>query len=131
MMVFHGGRFQRGYGQVGYGLGSFFQSLARKAMPFLQSGAKSLGKAALDTGINVAKDVLAGNNLKDSARTRLQQTAQTVKQQALDHIKSQVGSGGTRKRKSLKRKRSQKKITLPQASRAKRPKILPDDIFKD
>ena len=89
------------------------------------------GKAALDTGINVAKDVLAGNNLKDSARARLQQTAQTVKQQALDHIKSQVGSGGTGKRKSLKRKPSQKKITLPQASRAKRPKIVLDDIFKD
>ena len=46
MMVFHGGRFQRGYGQVGYGLGSFFQSLARKAMPFLQSGAKSLGESS-------------------------------------------------------------------------------------
>ena len=59
MLVFHGGQIQRGYG-----LGSFFSSLARRALPFLKQGAKALGRAALKTGINVAQDVLAGKNVK-------------------------------------------------------------------
>lgn len=126
MMVFHGGRFQKGYGQVGYGLGSFFQSLARSAMPFLQKGAKTLGKATLDTGVNIARDVLAGNNLKDSAQARLRQTAKTMKDQTLNHITSQVGSGSSKRKKGSKRKAPQKKISLPQTGKAKRARITLD-----
>ena len=33
-------------------------------MPHLQEGAKMLGKTALQTGVDVAQDVLAGENLK-------------------------------------------------------------------
>ena len=43
--VFHGARFQQGYG-----LGSTFKGLFRWAMPHLQQGAKVLGKKALQTG---------------------------------------------------------------------------------
>ena len=57
--AFHGGRFQRGYG-----LGSIFKGLFRWAMPHLQQGAKMLGKKALQTGVDVAQDVLAGENLR-------------------------------------------------------------------
>lgn len=126
MMVFHGEPFQKGYG-----LGSFFKSLARKALPLLQEGAKTAGKAALSTGANIARDVLAGNNLKDSAKARLQQTAQTMKKRAFDKITSQVGSGRSKRKKSLKPRTSQKKITLPPACKAKRAKIVPasEDIF--
>jgi hypothetical protein len=131
MMVFHGGPFQRGYGQVGYGLGSFFQSLVRKAIPLLQKGAKTVGKAALDTGVNVAKDVLAGNNLRDSAKARLQQKARTMKEQAWNEITSQVGSGTSKRRRGIKRRTPQKKFTYPQTSKAKRPKVsrVKEDIF--
>ena len=57
--AFHGARFQRGYG-----LGSIFRGLFRWAVPHLKQGAKMLGKKALQTGVNVAQDVLAGENLK-------------------------------------------------------------------
>ena len=51
---FHGARFQRGYG-----LGSIFKGLFRWAMPHLQQGARVLGEKALQTGVDVAQDVLA------------------------------------------------------------------------
>ena len=51
--AFHGARFQ-----WGYGLGSIFRGLFRWAMPHLQQGAKGIGKKALQTGVNVAQDVL-------------------------------------------------------------------------
>ena len=55
--AFHGTRFQRGYG-----LGSMFKGLFRWAVPHLQQSAKMLGKKALQTGVNVAQAVLAGEN---------------------------------------------------------------------
>ena len=57
--AFHGARFQRGYG-----LGSIFKGFFRWAMPHLQQGAKVLCKKALQTGVDVTQDVLAGENVK-------------------------------------------------------------------
>ena len=116
MVVFHGTPYQRGYG-----LGSFFQSLARKALPFIKQGAKTLGRAALDTGVNIAQDVLAGNNLKTAARSRVRQTAKTLREQAFNRLASQTGSG----RKQLKRKAPQKKIISSQSIKVKRAKAAP------
>ena len=59
LLAFHGSRFQEGHG-----LGSIFKGLFRWAMPHLQQGAKVLGKKALQTGVQVAQDVLEGNNVK-------------------------------------------------------------------
>lgn len=113
MTVFRGGRFQRGYG-----LGSFFQSLARRALPFLQKGAQSLGRAALKAGTDITQDVLMGKNLRESAQSRLQQTAKNLKEQALNRIIHQSGSG----RKPLKQKTSRKKLSSTQAVKGKRTK---------
>ena len=66
--AFHGARFQRGYG-----LGSIFRGLFRWAVPHLQQGAKMLGKKALQTGVSVAQDVLAGENLKTATKKRVKQ----------------------------------------------------------
>ena len=56
--AFHGARFQRGYG-----LGSIFKGLFRWAMPHLQQGAK----------VNVAQDVLDGDNIKTAVHKRTKQ----------------------------------------------------------
>ena len=61
--AFHGARFQRGYG-----LGSIFRGLFRWAVPHLKQGAKMIGKKALQTGVNVAQDVLAGENIKTAVK---------------------------------------------------------------
>ena len=116
MVVFHGAPFQRGYG-----IGSFFKSLTRRALPFLKQGVKNLGRAALQTGVNIAGDVLTGNSLKDSARSRARQTAQTLKEQAMKQVKSQLGSG----QKPLKRKTAKKRASSSLAGKEKRAKAQP------
>lgn len=88
MPVFYGGRFQRGYG-----LGSLFWSLARRALPFLHKGAQSVGRAALKTGADIAQDVILGKPFKASAQSRLKQTASDLKDQALNQFLPQTGSG--------------------------------------
>ena len=85
--AFRGSRFQQGYG-----LGSIFKGLFRWAMPHLQQGAKVLGKKAIQTGVQVAQDVLEGNNVNTALAKR--------SREAIGGLVPQAGSG----RKSTKRK---------------------------
>ena len=85
--AFRGSRFQQGYG-----LGSIFKGLFRWAMPHLQQGAKVLGKKALQTGVQVAQDVLEGNNVNTALAKR--------SREAIGGLVPQAGSGRT----STKRK---------------------------
>ena len=62
--VFKGSPWQIGHGQMGYGLGGLFRSVARAIMPMVKSGAKTLGNIALSSGANFLGDVLAGKNVK-------------------------------------------------------------------
>ena len=70
MPVFMGTPWMRGYGQVGFSLGGIFKRLARIVMPMVKSGAKAVGKTALDTGASVFKDVVSGKDLKQAIKTR-------------------------------------------------------------
>ena len=85
--AFHGSRFPQGYG-----LGSIFKGLFRWAMHHLQQGVKVLGKKALQTGVQVAQDVLEGNNANTALAKR--------SREAIGGLVPQAGSG----RKSTKRK---------------------------
>ena len=71
--VFNGGRVQRGHG-----LGSLFGGLIRSAVPLIKSGAMALAKRAFKTGLNVAGDVLAGHNLKGSAKRRVKEAGKDM-----------------------------------------------------
>jgi hypothetical protein len=46
-------------------------------MPLLKKGAKTLGREALKTGLNIAGDVVQGRNTKQAAEARLKSTGQT------------------------------------------------------
>ena len=59
MNVFQGAR-----GQRGHGLGSMLSGLFRSALPMI----KNFGRNALQTGLNVATDVVEGTNFRDSLR---------------------------------------------------------------
>ena len=63
--AFYGSRFQQGYV-----LGSIFKGVFRWAIPHLQQGAKLLGKKALQTGVQVAKDVLEGDDVDTALAKR-------------------------------------------------------------
>ena len=53
MSVFRGSQWQMGHGQTGYGLGGLFRSFARAVARMVKRGVKSLGKIALNTGVDV------------------------------------------------------------------------------
>lgn len=95
--------------QKGYGIGGFFAKLFRSALPFLVSGAKAVGKEALRTGTQVANDVLAGENLKTSFRTRVKESGKALARKAVVKADEMVGRGGhKRKRKTPKHSISSK-----------------------
>ena len=120
--AFHGARFQRGYG-----LGSIFRGLFRWAVPHLQQGVKMLGKKALETGVDVAQDVLEGKNLKESLNKRGKQAIGLSPQDS-----RQAGAG----KKGIKRKAQPSKISSPPAKKAKaspqqkKPRPRLEDFFQ-
>jgi hypothetical protein len=61
--VFAGRRYQRGHG-----LGSIFGGLFKAAMPLLKKGAKTLEREALKMGLNIARDVVQGRNIKQASK---------------------------------------------------------------
>ena len=83
--AFHGPRFQQGYGLGCKGLFCW-------AMPHLKEGAKVLGKNALQTEVQVAQDVLEGNNVNTALAKR--------NKEAIGGLVPQAGNG----RKSTKKK---------------------------
>jgi hypothetical protein len=48
-------------------------------MPLLKKGAKTLGREALKTGLNIAGDVVQGRNIKQAAKSRLKSSKDTAK----------------------------------------------------
>jgi hypothetical protein len=79
--VFAGRRYQRRHG-----LGSICGGLFKAALPLLKKGAKTLGREALKTGLNIGEDVVQGRNIKQAAEARLKSTGQNLFQQALNTV---------------------------------------------
>lgn len=105
MNVFRGRRSQRGHG-----IGGVLKGLFRSAMPLIKKGAKSLGKIALETGVQVANDVMSGKKFKSSLKTRGKQAGRKLIGQTVDGI-SQRGNGNRRRRKKGTRKHTPTKHT--------------------
>ena len=78
------------------------------AIPYLQQGAKVFGKKALQTGVNVAQDVLNGDNIKTAVYKRTKQALGLPSQNSLQR---QSGAG----KKAIKRKAQRTKISCLQA----------------
>ena len=53
-----------------YGLGGFFRTLGRTALPYIKSQAKPLGQLVLNTGLEVLEDVASGRNVKQALKSR-------------------------------------------------------------
>jgi hypothetical protein len=74
------------YAQRGHGLGSFFGSLAKRAMPIL----KEVGKRVLGTGLRIAEDVTKGRDIKQSIQRRAKDAALQAGQDAIGTLKRGV-----------------------------------------
>ena len=92
------------YGQGGNGLGGMSRSLFRTATPFLKTTVKKVGKrllnTGLDTGRQIAQDVLNGQPVRKAAKSRAKAAGKSFLTGALKDI-TQQGRG----RKVLKGKR--------------------------
>ena len=96
--VFYGARTQRRHG-----LESILGGLFRRALPFLSSGAKIIGKQAM----NVASDMIDGKSFQDSAESRLKEDIKTFV--TSNAIIPQSGSGVRRKRRRQPSRKQSKK----------------------
>ena len=81
-------------------------------MPQLRQGAKVIGKNALQTGVNVAQDVLDGDNIKKAVS---KQAKQALGLPAQNSLQGQSGAG----KKVIKRKAQGAKISSPPGKKAK------------
>ena len=105
--VFRGTRIQKGHG-----IGGLFRGLFKSVKPLLKSGmnnikpilkkgVKFVGQQALDSGMNLASDLLKGRNIKTAARQRAIEARDQLKRKALHSL----GPPGKRikRRKSFNR----------------------------
>ena len=133
MPVFRSSPWQLGHGQMGYGLGGLFRSVARTVMPMVKSGAKALGNIALNSGANFIGDVLAGKNVKEAAKARTREAADVTKQKAVQRLRAYAQTGsGKRRKKTIEKKRAKKRKTSTPTTRSnptKKRKTTPADIF--
>ena len=114
MTVFRGSLWQIGHGQMGYGLGGLFRSVARAVMPMVKSGAKALGNIALKSGANFVGDVLAGKNVK-AAKARTLEAANVAKRKAVNKLMNQTGSGKRGSKQAAKKTAKKRKALTSNA----------------
>jgi hypothetical protein len=130
---YRGSRFQEGYGgigdfnkQSGAGLGGLFRKFAswiipivkKYAIPTIKSGALAVGREALDSASNVAKDVLKGENFQNSLNSRFNKSVDNLKDLA---DKSLEGKG-------IKRPKTLKNVIILKKQKKNQPPRF-KDIF--
>ena len=131
MPVFRGSPWQLGHGQMGYGLGGLFRSIARAVMPMVKSGAKALGNIALKRGANVVGDVLAGKNVKEAAKARALEVASVAKKKAVNKLMNQTGSGKCGWKQTTKKPAKKRKAFTSTARSKQTKKRRTTSVSKD
>lgn len=107
--VFRGARMQRGYG-----LGGMLKGLFKSAVPILKQSGRLIGKRALQSGINIAQNVMKGNRLGDASTAELKRITKQIKPSSRSrkkklsttHKKKSKGRPTLISSKTKKRKRS-------------------------
>lgn len=107
--------------QAGYGLGSIFGSILKAALPVVKQGVKSLGKTALQTGVNIAKDKLSGKSFQDSLSDNFGMAKREVLSNGMNFIMNKTGN--------KKRKRQPTRNTSSRAPKRRRRRATERDIF--
>lgn len=97
-VIYKGSPYQRGHG-----IGSFLGGLFRSVLPLLSSGARVIGKEALNAGVGLLSDMVQARPMETSIKDRLKQVSTNLKRKADDRIDrfNMTGSGYITKRKRL------------------------------
>jgi len=85
---FHGTPYQRGAG-----LGSFFKSLFRMAVPVIKSVGRQVGKHALTAGANVMADLVEGRPVIDSVKKHSRSETSKILHEVGDRLQEGQGLG--------------------------------------
>jgi hypothetical protein len=122
--VFQGTKYQKGHG-----LGSMFSGLLKAAVPMLKRGAASLGRA-LQTGANVARDALAGKNIKSALRDNAKMAGKQLLSESINKISDTIDRSVTPNQTRIKKKRKTSSVSRQAAAKRKRARLAsPRDIF--
>ncbi|GBN39472.1 hypothetical protein AVEN_51774-1, partial [Araneus ventricosus] len=108
---YRGAAYQSGYG----GVVGLFRSFYRSAIPLFKSGAKAIGKQILKSGLDVMSDISRGDKPKQAAQRRFKEAGKILTDKAASKVKTMIGSG----KRNKKRRRPQKRISIPKAKKAK------------
>ena len=103
--VFRGPMYQQGYGLGGY-FKRFFRWIIPIAeqhlLPHIKSGAETLGKQAVQTISDIAKDSINGRNIKESSKEHFDTAINNLKEKIENKL-----SG-----KGIKRKKNKNKLVI-------------------
>lgn len=100
--------------QRGYGLGSILSRGLSMATPLLKKGATHVGKSLLNTGLNVAADVLDGRNIKSAASDRLKETGVNLLSDTVSYLAPKPPRKAVKRKKSTSSKKSSKRTRSTQ-----------------
>jgi len=133
--VFRGVQYQQGYG-----IGNLLGGLIRKAMPLIANMGKTVGKTVgkelLRGGKDVLGDVIAGQNLKSSLRTRGKERAKSLSTRSIQHVKRAMydnlrpqENSNVKRKKAQSRKRPAPNTKEPNRKKRKKVHKKHSDIF--
>lgn len=117
--------YQRGFGfdhevnhhdTYGLGFSEGLQGFFKLMSPILSSGLKFLGNQAVNTAANIAHDVIAGENAKDSAKTHVKKAAEQIFARAPEAISQVIRRAGS-KRKFVSRQVADGEVTVSRTAK--------------
>ena len=111
--VFQGARTQKGSG-----LGGILGGLFKSALPLIKQGAKTLGREALRTGVELAQDAIEGKDIRSAAKGRIRSAGRNLTRRALGAAGKTVAP--TKARQGIKRKAKGRRTTASSSKRARR-----------
>ena len=115
--------------QRGYGLGGLLGGLFRSAMPVLKKGAMAVGREALQSGIDIAQDVMRGQNVKTAAKKRIKTAGRNMGRKALNKLQKGKGRGKQNLKPQKRGKKRRRKNQLVSSRGSKRGRRSHNDIF--
>lgn len=106
--------------QIGTGLGSFLGGLFRAAVPLLTSAGKAVGRQALSTGVDLARDLAFNPEMRQNPKQAMKRRFENAGDQLTERFKAKVArmTGSGRRRRGTvttirRRRRRQKGGFIP------------------
>lgn len=97
-IIYKGAPYQRGHG-----IGSFLGGLFRSVLPLLSSGAKVVGKEALNVGVGLLSDMMNSQPMEESVKSRIKDATRNLKRKADSKIDTIMTGSGYKKKRQKRR----------------------------